>query len=222
MTAILDHAANILTASQPSKFDINLVCDQIFQNGFSHISELFPQELLVCLHKEIEQLDKNYKLQLAGIGRGDDHTIHKTIRSDKIKWIDGETLAQVQLQERLEQLRLEINKRLMLGLFDSESNFAVYRDGDFYKRHFDSFLGDKNRILSMVIYLNPEWELSNGGLLKVYTDDNSVDPFAEIMPVWGNVVMFLSEKIPHEVTPAKRTRYSIATWFRCNNLNPLV
>ena len=74
----------------------------------------------------------------------------------------------------------------------------------------------------MVIYLNPEWKLSNGGLLKVYMGDKSTAPFAEIVPVWGNVVIFLSEKIHHEVTPTIQTRYSIATWFRCNSLNPLI
>lgn len=222
MTTSLDQEAKIHALSQPNKFDINLVCEQLFTDNFTHISGLFPQALLHSLYKEIEQRDKNHELQLAGIGRGDDHTIHKTIRKDKIKWIDGETLAQVQLQERLEKLRLKLNHRLMLGLFDIESNFAVYRKDDFYKRHRDSFIGDKNRVLSMVLYLNPKWKLYNGGLLKVYRDDKSITPFAEITPVWGNVVIFLSEKIPHEVMPTTHTRYSIATWFRCNNLNPLI
>jgi SM-20-related protein len=30
------------------------------------------------------------------------------------------------------------------------------------------------------------------------------------------VVIFLSERIPHEVLPATRDRYSIAGWFRVN------
>ncbi len=222
MTDITQQTTQIYTASQPNIFDINLVCDQLLNDGFAHISGLFTETLLISLYNEIQIIDKNRELQLAGIGRGDDHIIHETIRSDKIKWIDGETLAQVQFQHRLEQLRLEMNQHLMLGLFDIESNFAVYREGDFYKRHLDSFIGAKNRVLSMVVYLNPEWTSSQGGLLKLYNDKKPSSLFAEIIPIWGNVVIFLSEKIPHEVTPTTHTRYSIATWFRCNNLNPLV
>ena len=131
MTAILNQTTGIHAASQPNKFDINLVCDQISRDGFSHIAGLLPKSLLISLYKEIEKKDKKDELQLAGTGRGKNYTIYEAIRSDKIKWIDGETLAQVTLKKRLELLRLEINKRLMLGLFDIESNFAVYRKGDF-------------------------------------------------------------------------------------------
>ena len=104
MTDITQQTTQIYTASQPNIFDINLVCDQLFNDGFTHISGLFTETLLISLYNEIQIIDKNRELQLAGIGRGDDHIIHKAIRSDKIKWIDGETLAQVQFQQRLEQL----------------------------------------------------------------------------------------------------------------------
>lgn len=222
MKDTLNHAIAVCAISQPEKFDIDLVCDRLARDGFVHIADILPHGLLLALHQEIEQLDKNYELQKAGVGRGDDYALEKKIRSDKIKWIDGETPAQVELQGHLENLRFEINRRLMLGLFDVESNFAVYRPGDFYKRHLDSFVGEKNRLLSMVIYLNPEWSLADGGLLNAYMDENAVLPFAEVIPLWGNAVIFLSEKISHEVTATTaRTRYSIATWFRCNNGNVL-
>ena len=93
MTAILNQTTGIHAASQPNKFDINLVCDQISRDGFSHIAGLLPKSLLISLYKEIEKKDKKDELQLAGTGRGKNYTIYEAIRSDKIKWIDGETLA---------------------------------------------------------------------------------------------------------------------------------
>lgn len=217
MKAIASKAIGKAVLSQPSDFNIDHVCSQLESTGFTHMVKLFPDSLLKALHKEIKDMDENRKLQSAGIGRGNEHTLKKTVRSDKIHWIDGSTLAQCQLNEKLEELRIDINRRLMLGLFDVESHFAVYRNGDFYKKHLDSFKGQKNRILSMVIYLNPKWQESNGGLLNVFTDEC----FLSVVPNWGNAVMFLSENIPHEVTATKRNRYSIATWFRCNSENPL-
>jgi SM-20-related protein len=207
-----------LPSALPDTFDIEKICRQLSECGFAHISELLPATLLRALYKEVAVLDKEFALQSAGIGRGGDHMIRKTIRSDKIKWIDGATLAQCQLQEQLENLRFELNKNLILGLFDVESHYAVYRKGDFYKRHLDSFNGQKNRILSMVIYLNKDWNEQDGGLLNAYTDEESTTPFASVLPRWGDAVVFLSEQVSHEVTPAYRNRYSIATWFRCNSV----
>jgi SM-20-related protein len=38
-----------------------------------------------------------------------------------------------------------------------------------------------------------------------------------VPPKNGTLVLFLSEEFPHEVLVAKKTRYSIAGWFRINN-----
>ena len=37
-----------------------------------------------------------------------------------------------------------------------------------------------------------------------------------VIPLMGTLVVFLSEKVPHEVSAAKRLRHSIAGWFRVN------
>ncbi|MEJ2425981.1 MAG: 2OG-Fe(II) oxygenase, partial [Candidatus Thiodiazotropha sp.] len=34
---------------------------------------------------------------------------------------------------------------------------------------------------------------------------------------YGQTVIFLSERFPHEVIPAQRDRYTIAGWYRVNN-----
>ena len=202
-------------------FDIDDLCQTLKLQGFVYVSGLYPESTLDALYLEIKQHDEQYTLDIAGIGRGDDHTVLPAIRTDKIHWIDGSSSAQRAFLAQLETLRCAINARLLLGLFHTESHFAVYRTGDYYKRHVDSFKGQKNRILSMVTYLNPTWQATDGGLLHLYQSEQSPLPFISIIPSWGTAVFFLSEEIPHEVSPSISHRYSIATWFRCNSIIPV-
>ena len=116
----------------------------------------------------------------------------------------------------MENLRIEINRRLFLGLFDYESHYAHYGPGDFYKRHVDAFKGSSNRLLSSVVYLNADWTEADQGELLMFHDEE-VSPFLIVEPVFNQCVIFLSEQFPHEVRAAKRDRYSIAGWFRTNN-----
>ncbi len=110
----------------------------------------------------------------------------------------------------------------MLGLFDFEAHFAVYNKGDFYKKHLDSFKGEKNRLISMVIYLNKDWQEADGGILNVYQDIDDEKPLISVLPKWGNVILFLSEELAHEVTISNKTRYSIANWFRVREISDIV
>ena len=103
----------------------------------------------------------------------------------------------------------------MLGLYSFESHFAVYQPGAFYKRHLDAFKGQANRVLSLVTYLNPDWQEADGGQLVIYTSEEDKTGI-RVLPKFGTVVVFLSEEFPHEVLPATRSRSSIAGWYRVN------
>lgn len=202
----------------PDPFDVDNISYNLHRHGFAHVKNLLEPELLDQLYLEMRELDSNEELTVAAVGRGGDHALRKNIRTDKTKWLDGSTFPQQLLFVALERIRIQVNERLMLGLFDIEAHYAVYRPGDFYKRHFDSFVGEKNRLLSMVIYFNKDWEEKEGGLLKLYENEETVIPFATIIPEWGHSVMFLSENISHEVTVSHRNRYSIAVWFHCRRI----
>ena len=55
---------------------------------------------------------------------------------------------------------------------------------------------------------------SAGGELALYDEhDQLIDKF---LPTAGSLVLFESERFPHQVLPAIDTRYSIAGWFRKN------
>ena len=103
-------------------------------------------------------------------------------------------------------------------LVEKEGNWEhLYTLGcnDFYKMHRDSFRGRANRMVTTVLYLNPQWQASWGGQLVIYNEEAS-EKLATITPEMGKLVVFMSEQIPHEVLPTLEPRGSIAGWFRCN------
>ncbi len=151
----------------------------------------------------------------AGVGRSRDFTRIESVRSDAIAWIDGETAAGRAWLAWAARLQRALNRALLLGLFSFESHFAHYRPGDRYRRHVDAFRGEANRILSVVLYLNPQWQAGDGGELVLYPESGKAAKLA-VAPTWGTLVAFLSEEFPHEVLPARRDRYSIAGWYRVN------
>jgi SM-20-related protein len=134
----------------------------------------------------------------------------------------------------METIRLSLNKALFMGLFEFESHFARYTPGAFYLRHLDAFAADNHRVLSSVLYLNNQWQPDDGGELVLYVEPASAgvietacvgetsigQPIAAevvIAPLFGTLVLFLSEVFPHEVLPTRKTRYSLAGWFRRNS-----
>lgn len=190
--------------------------DELVRGGVSIREGVLPETLVAALADEARRLADAEKLRRAGVGRAEDHELNREIRRDRVRWLDGSTLAQVQFLEAMEALRLEANRDLMLGLFDFEAHFALYEPGAFYARHVDAFRGARNRILSVVLYLNENWQAGDGGELALYRDDapDDEEPQQLVAPVGGRLVVFLSEEVPHAVLAANKDRYSIAGWFR--------
>jgi len=171
-------------------------------------------QLLQSLQQEIIVLDQSDALKAAGIGRGSAPVRDRSVRRDKIAWLQGATPAQLALFECLENLRVGLNQRLFLGLKRVEAHYATYHSGDFYTAHVDSFQGRASRIVSFVLYLNDDWQPGDGGALQIYGRTNNNASDAVILPEMGRVVLFMSEEIRHGVLEAHRTRYSLACWFR--------
>lgn len=175
---------------------------------------LMGEELLSGLHNEIRILDRTEAMKSARIGRGSDTTRDRSVRRDKIAWMQGATAHQAALFEVFESIRNGLNQRLFLGLKRFEAHYATYHSGDFYRKHVDSFQGRASRVVSVVLYLNEDWAPSDGGALQLFNRDSELEICGSILPEMGRMAVFMSEEIPHEVLPANRTRYSIACWFR--------
>ena len=149
----------------------------------------------------------------AGVGRGDDHAIDKSVRTDRTSWITGSTDGEKEWLKWASSLQGYLNRRLFLGLSSFESHFSYYGKDGFYAKHKDSFRGKSNRVLSIVVYLNKDWMAGDGGELLIY-GHHSEEIIMSVEPVLGTVVIFFSEDVYHEVLASKKSRFSIAGWFR--------
>ncbi|WP_281213537.1 2OG-Fe(II) oxygenase [Shewanella insulae] len=201
-------------------FDTQLanVCDQLATQGYVVLHDLFPQPMLQALLNGITGL-RQEDFKAAAIGRQQDQQVIESIRRDKICWLN-ETMDFTQAYFAWsERLRLAVNRYLYLGLFDQEAMLAYYAPGAFYKRHLDAFRGQTNRKLTSILYLNPDWQPSHGGELLMYEGDE-IEPFQVVEPRFGTMVIFLSERFPHEVSLSHHDRYSLTSWYRINDGMP--
>ncbi|AWB68248.1 2OG-Fe(II) oxygenase [Saccharobesus litoralis] len=191
-----------------------LIANDIEQQGFSIRPNALPETIANSLYQHQQHMH-THQYDNAGIGRGDDFLHNDFVRTDEICWINGDSDAGQAWLNWTAQLKDFLNRRLYLGLFSFESHFAHYAPNDYYKRHYDAFRGEANRVLSIVTYLNPGWLPTDGGELVIYQNDHDRQG-TKVVPLFGTLAVFLSEEFPHEVLPATRDRYSIAGWYRVN------
>ncbi len=194
--------------------------DRLVEGLYAHGWAVLPGFLsaveVSVLRAELIERSQRAELMPAGIGQGDEYQLNRSVRGDRTRWLDGDTPAQHDFLDRMERLRLAINRRLFIGLFDLEAHFAHYPPGAFYRRHRDAFATSDARVVSAVCYLNEQWQAGDGGELVVWPQPRSRTVVACVQPQAGTLVCFLSERIPHEVQVTQRDRYSIAGWFRRN------
>ena len=106
-------------------------------------------------------------------------------------------------------------------------------DGARYVRHLDTKahlnVGDhggsaSTRIVTAVLYLNPEWRQEHGGQLRVYlpavspvtgtTPPGSTGFHWDVAPKGGRLLVFRSDRVEHEVLPSFGVpRYAVTMWM---------
>ena len=178
--------------------------------GYIILTDGLPLALGGALYARIAGAPDEFRQ--AGVGRGQSHTVDGLTRTDGIRWLRPDGPAEVAYLLWMEQLRLGLNRRLCLGLFDYESHFAVYEPDAFYHKHLDAFHGSANRVLSTVVYLNPHWLPGYGGELLIHSPDGET-LVESVTPDFGSMAIFLSATTLHEVAVTHHQRYSIAGWF---------
>jgi SM-20-related protein len=191
----------------------SVIAEKLLNDGVCVLDNVLNQQLAEALLVRVQS--ESQQFQRAGIGRNDDLVQNITVRSDSMQWLDGRDESEKHYLEFMDELKLYLNRRCMLGLFSYEGHFAHYQQGQFYQKHLDAFRGQSNRILSSVYYLNKGWQREQGGEIVLY-DENDKE-LTKLLPVFNRMVIFLSEEFPHEVLSAKKDRFSIAGWFRTNS-----
>ncbi len=165
------------------------------------------------LYTEIKSffLGKMPAFTLAGIGALDENQINTKVRGDFTYWLDRKRDVQLEPYWNLLDETMHIfNRYCYLSLSGFEFHLAHYPSGGHYNKHLDQFENRNNRMISMIIYLNDDWQPGDGGELEIFEKDGSsflVEPLA------ARCVLFKSAEVPHAVLEAHKSRFSLTGWL---------
>jgi SM-20-related protein len=186
--------------------------------GFALCQDFLDPGLCLDLLEEARCLWREGDFRQATVGRATKKGLHSEIRNDQIWWLNEATLSKSQriYWQRMDALKQFLNQRLLLGLVELEAHLARFPAKGFYKPHLDRHRGTAHRVLSAVLYLDPDWSPADGGQLRLYTNQalGTAGPCLDVVPEAGKLALFLSGEIWHEVLPSKRPRHSLTGWFR--------
>jgi SM-20-related protein len=188
------------------------VGDALAASGVAIVPRFLDGALTARLRGRALELDRTKAFVAAGVGHGAARVHRADLRGDRIAWIDtpSDDASERSLAVALDAVRRDVNRALALGALDLEMHYAIYPPGAGYARHRDRFRDDDARVLSCVVYLNDAWGEGDGGALRLHLDGGARD----VAPIGGTLVAFLSDRVEHEVLPAKRERLAVAGWYR--------
>ena len=193
-----------------NQFD--LLIDSYLDNKVGLDTGFLNEALSNGLRQNILQLQRDELMTDAAVGNDAVKDPTQKTRGDKIYWMDKSHDNQYE-QEFLhlaEGFIDRLNSTCYAGINGYEFHYAVYEEGNGYKRHKDQFKNDSNRKYSLINYLNNNWLDEDGGQLVVYQDKGS----QIILPHSQTAVFFKSDEMEHEVTKANRQRMSISGWLK--------
>jgi len=157
-------------------------------------------------------LFENKKLLNAGVGNDTVVNQNKLIRSDVIYWLDRNHNNQHENDffDLMDEFVVYLNRTCYTGITGYEFHYTLYESGTFYKKHIDQFQSNGSRQYSMIMYLNSNWKVEDGGALRIYHADEEQD----ISPDNGKSVFFKSSDLAHEVLLTHKQRMSITGWLK--------
>jgi SM-20-related protein len=161
------------------------------------------------LARQVRAQAAGVALRRAGITRS--AQLDDAVRSDEIAWLaSGEaTGALAEAVHRFEALRVLVNEQAWLGLRSFDLQLARYAPGARYVRHRDAFPGQDNRRLTAIVYLNDAWAPRDGGELELFVEPAPV----RVQPTLDRLVVFLSERVEHQVVEAHAERWALTAWY---------
>lgn len=196
--------------------DIEQIAQQLSQHRWALIRDWLDPGSQQALYAEAMACAAAGTMRQATTGRGRDINPGGGTRGDQLQWLEEDHPSDPvrALLQAVNQFRQQLNARLFLNLVEFEAHFAHYPVGSGYLRHLDRFRSDDARILSAVVHLGDPWREEHRGELRLFLDGTDGETCIDLPPHPGQLVLFLSAEIEHEVLATQRDRYSIAGWLR--------
>lgn len=190
------------------------IVTEVATTGLAVVPDFVDATLAATWLAELERRRAARPFRPAQVGRGDSRMLRPDLRTDRILWLERDDSPLAAWFDTMDALRVALNRELYLGLFDFESHAAVYPTGAFYVRHLDQHAGTRDRLVTVILYLNPDWGVADGGELRVYLPEEGGERSRDVVPAAGTLAVFLSDRFEHEVLRVHRPRISLTGWFR--------
>ena len=185
--------------------------EQLANQDYVFVDDFIPDQLYQQVQSYFQQLLDESEFSKAAIGTNQQRQIESSVRGYFIYWLDKQSDDEIiNLFDLFDETLLNLRQQLFLSISDYEFHFALYPPQTRYEKHIDQFHGKKNRVLSMLIYLNKDWKLGDGGKLKIYGPGANT---TLIEPIAKRMVMFKSDTVEHEVLLTQTSRKSITGWL---------
>lgn len=185
------------------------------RQGWAVSDTAVPASWQDTLLAQARQLWETGQFSDGEIGRSQRDARQPAVRGDSICWVPpGSDLAEHPFFAWMAQFRQVLNDRYAMGLRSQEFHFARYGEGTGYKKHIDQHRGSDHRKVSIVLYLNPDWNPAHGGELSLYDPYDLDTEIQRVVPLGARLVVFVSGVIPHEVRPCTQPRWSLTGWLR--------
>lgn len=190
------------------------IITSFLKNRVGLIDDFLNEDLSKNLKENLLQLLLDKQLKVAGIGNNSKFNTNKQIRSDAIYWLDRKhnNIHENNFFDLIDEFILYLNRTCYAGITGYEFHYAHYGEGSFYKRHLDQFKDNQKRAFSMIMYLNEDWVLADGGQLCIYHKEET----QIVSPMNGKCVFFKSSELEHEVLLSHKPRMSITGWLKTN------
>ena len=201
-----------LTRMREDHNPFDILIDTYLDNKIGIDADFLTAELAEGLQQNIAQLQKDDLMSFAGVGNEKVMNTKQQMRGDKIYWMDKshDNAFEQEFLTHVEKFIDRLNSTCYTGINGYEFHYAVYDEGNGYKRHKDQFRNDSNRKFSLINYLNKDWLQQDGGQLLVYQNDE----MQTIQPQSQTAVFFKSDEMEHEVATSNRSRMSISGWLK--------
>lgn len=184
--------------------------DRLAEDDYVIVDDFISDELFRRIMNFFHKKEVSNELKKAGIGTQKDFQVKAEIRGDFIYWLDEDRDTELSpFFGLMDDLTQNLKRYCYLSLSGSEFHIAKYPAGSYYHKHLDQFNERTNRQVTVLIYLNKNWQKEDGGELVIYKDGQEI----VVEPVAKRLLLFKSDVIEHEVLTTNVPRYSLTGWL---------